>query len=152
MLGQGTKHALDIVFDSALLTRKKLEKEQGFKNLFWNGDSSRMNVRKIGCHFGWDWAPTLLNCGPWRDIWLETSNGRVADVNIDVDVADGLQSATVSIEYAIEGKGEVRVELVDPQSQVIHQQGGIGDVKVARPQYGGQFVKATNHSTPSRRY
>jgi beta-mannosidase len=49
------KNELTILFDSALLVGKRLEKEQGFKNLFWNGDSCRMNVRKIGCHFGWDW-------------------------------------------------------------------------------------------------
>jgi beta-mannosidase len=46
---------LEIVFDPAILVGRALEKKQGFKNLFWNGDSSRMNVRKIGCHFGWDW-------------------------------------------------------------------------------------------------
>jgi beta-mannosidase len=46
---------LQLRFESAFLVGKELEKKQGFKNLFWNGDSSRMNVRKIGCHYGWDW-------------------------------------------------------------------------------------------------
>lgn len=54
-LRDNDKNTLELLFDSALLVGKRLEKEQGFKNLFWNGDSSRMNVRKIGCHFGWDW-------------------------------------------------------------------------------------------------
>ena len=46
---------LEIEFESTFLVGKALEKAQGFKNLFWNGDSSRMNVRKVPCHYGWDW-------------------------------------------------------------------------------------------------
>lgn len=48
-------NVLELTFLSAFLEGKQLEKDQGFKNLFWNGDSSRMKVRKIGCHYGWDW-------------------------------------------------------------------------------------------------
>lgn len=51
----GGDNTLELLFDSAFLEGKRLEKAQGYKNLFWNGDSCRMNVRKIGCHFGWDW-------------------------------------------------------------------------------------------------
>jgi beta-mannosidase len=58
----GEENNLSILFDSAFLEGKRLEKEQGYKNLFWNGDSCRMNVRKIGCHFGWDWYVTLFFC------------------------------------------------------------------------------------------
>lgn len=48
-------NTLEILFESTFLVGKALEKQQGFKNLFWNGDSSRMNVRKVPCHYGWDW-------------------------------------------------------------------------------------------------
>lgn len=48
-------NVLELLFESTFLIGKKLEKAQGFKNLFWNGDSSRMNVRKVPCHYGWDW-------------------------------------------------------------------------------------------------
>lgn len=51
----GAENTLVLRFDSAFLEGKRLERAQGYKNLFWNGDSCRMNVRKIGCHFGWDW-------------------------------------------------------------------------------------------------
>jgi beta-mannosidase len=49
-------NTLEILFGSTFLIGKALEKAQGFKNLFWNGDSSRMNVRKVPCHYGWDWS------------------------------------------------------------------------------------------------
>lgn len=48
-------NTLEILFESTFLVGKALEKQQGFQNLFWNGDSSRMNVRKVPCHYGWDW-------------------------------------------------------------------------------------------------
>ena len=52
---QEKDNVLEIVFESTFLVGKELEKAQGFKNKFWNGDSSRMNVRKVPCHCGWDW-------------------------------------------------------------------------------------------------
>ena len=134
LLDEGEDHTLELLFDSALLTGKRLEKKQGFKNLFWNGDSCRMNVRKIGCHFGWDWAPTLLTSGPWRDIWLEMFTGRIVDVNVDANVADDLQSATVTIHCQTEGKGEALVQLYTPQGIVIHSQSGTGQVTIEQPQ------------------
>ena len=31
-------------------------------------------VRKEPCNFGWDWGPTLITCGIWRNIGIEAFN------------------------------------------------------------------------------
>ncbi|KAH8804365.1 glycoside hydrolase family 2 protein [Xylogone sp. PMI_703] len=99
----------------------KLEKEQGFKNLFWNGDSSCMNVRKVPCHYGWDWGPTLLTCGPWRPIYLEVYSSRISDLFVDVEVDNGLKYAILSPRVEIEQDRDLEVEitLLDPSGSLI---------------------------------
>ncbi|KAF2095313.1 glycoside hydrolase family 2 protein [Rhizodiscina lignyota] len=122
-LREDGKNRLELLFDSALLEGKRLEEEQGFKNLFWNGDSCRMNVRKIGCHFGWDWAPTLLTCGPWRPIMLESFDVRISDLEIDIEVSDTLESARITIMPHVETQLKettVNITLYDPQGTKIH--------------------------------
>ncbi|KKA20968.1 Glycoside hydrolase family 2 protein [Rasamsonia emersonii CBS 393.64] len=116
---------LTILFDSAFLVGKRLEKEQGYKNLFWNGDSCRMNVRKIACHFGWDWGPTLLTCGPWRPIYLESFTARITDLSVDIAVNDGLDAAEVNVAVELEGKASkdaaVEVAIADPEGKLVSQ-------------------------------
>ncbi|PON28027.1 beta-mannosidase [Trichoderma gamsii] len=119
----GGENTLELLFDSAFLEGKRLEKAQGYKNLFWNGDSCRMNVRKIGCHFGWDWAPTLLTCGPWRPVYLESFVTRIADLNIDIDVTDSLDSATVNANLELQGPDNndklVQINISGPDDETV---------------------------------
>nr|WNZ75368.1 hypothetical protein [Trichoderma harzianum] len=134
---EGEENTLELLFDSAFLEGKRLEKAQGYKNLFWNGDSCRMNVRKIGCHFGWDWAPTLLTCGPWRPIYLESFVTRIADLNIDIDVADSLDEATLTITSELQGHDDnelaVRVSVASPDGENVFTGDGNGKVKLTSP-------------------
>ncbi|MEO3874391.1 glycoside hydrolase family 2 protein [Nonomuraea sp. B12E4] len=38
-------------------------------------------IRKMACNFGWDWGPTLVTSGIWRDIGLHSWSGaRLAEV------------------------------------------------------------------------
>jgi len=40
-------------------------------------------VRKMPCNFGWDWGPTLITCGIWRNISLVAfDTARLEDVQI----------------------------------------------------------------------
>ena len=39
----------------------------------WNGDPSRVYVRKAQYHYGWDWGPCLLTAGPYRAWWSASS-------------------------------------------------------------------------------
>ncbi|KFY02058.1 hypothetical protein O988_02383 [Pseudogymnoascus sp. VKM F-3808] len=114
---------LELHFESTFLVGKQLEKDQGFINKFWNGDSSRMNTRKVPCHYGWDWGPTLLTAGPWKPVYLETFAARISDLGIDVEITDNLESAFVTVIVDVEG--EIKsgidcvVELFDPSGQSV---------------------------------
>ena len=43
-------------------------------------------VRKEPCNFGWDWGPTLVTCGIWRDLGIVAFDAaRIADVHVRQD-------------------------------------------------------------------
>lgn len=100
----GGQNELVITFDSAYLRGWKLvEKYPDHKWGCWNGDNSRLAVRKSQYHWGWDWGPALLTCGPWRPINLEVYESRITDLWFDIDVDKSLKSATISTHASIEG-------------------------------------------------
>ncbi|KAL2141466.1 hypothetical protein VTI28DRAFT_2389 [Corynascus sepedonium] len=47
---------------------------------------SRGPVRKAQYHWGWDWGPMFLTCGPWKPVRLETYLSRFEDVRVDYEV------------------------------------------------------------------
>ena len=55
---QHGENELRIVFESAEVKAKEVQKmHPGHKWLCWNGDPSRLGVRKAQYHWGWDWGP-----------------------------------------------------------------------------------------------
>jgi beta-mannosidase len=92
---------LQILFASAWQRGKELEKQYG-ERFVWNGDASRVYVRKAQYHYGWDWGPTLLTAGIWKSIRLESYNARIADIHCPVVVADDLQSAMLPVSITLE--------------------------------------------------
>ncbi|CAG9954940.1 unnamed protein product [Clonostachys rosea f. rosea IK726] len=98
------ENELIINFDSAYLRGCKLvEKYPDHKWGCWNGDVSRLAVRKSQFHWGWDWGPTLLTCGPWRPVNLEVYESRIVDLHADINVKDSLKSASVTVHAPVEG-------------------------------------------------
>ncbi|KAI1342883.1 beta-mannosidase [Xylariaceae sp. FL0016] len=109
----GEENEMVISFDSAYLRGWKLvEKYPDHKWGCWNGDNSRLAVRKTQYHWGWDWGPALLSCGPWRPIHLEVYESRITDLWCDVDVDKSLKSASVVVHAPVEGNGKkVRLDI-----------------------------------------
>ncbi|KAI9772125.1 MAG: hypothetical protein M1840_001414 [Geoglossum simile] len=102
------RNVLEITFESAFLLGKKIpEMYPGHHWGCWNGDPSRLAVRKAQYHYGWDWGPTLLTCGPWRPINIETYESRIADLYFTIDVDPSLKSATIIAKADVEGSAEV---------------------------------------------
>ncbi|KAM7222221.1 beta-mannosidase B [Rhypophila decipiens] len=98
------ENELVIEFESAYLKGWKLvEEHPDHKWGCWNGDSSRLAVRKAQYHWGWDWGPNLNTCGPWRPITLEIYETRLADLNIQSVVDKSLSSAEVAVTAELEG-------------------------------------------------
>jgi beta-mannosidase len=104
---------LEITFDSAYLRGCALvDKHPDHKWGCWNGDTSRLAVRKAQYHWGWDWGPTLLTCGPWRPINLELYETRLSDLYFDTTVGDSLKSAEIVAHAQTEGAAtQVRFEV-----------------------------------------
>ena len=78
----------------------------------WGGAKEiggRAYLRKQPCNFGWDWGPTLVTCGIWRNIELIAFSGaRLTDVAIQQDHgADG--AVTLTIAVAAEKLGDTPV-------------------------------------------
>ncbi|KAL8277704.1 hypothetical protein RQP46_009826 [Phenoliferia psychrophenolica] len=96
----GSTNTLEIVFQSAFITGKIIEEEHLGKDkhyALWNGDASRMWVRKAGYNYGWDWGPVLMTAGPYRPIHLESYNARLTSFWPRITLSPTL-AATLSLE------------------------------------------------------
>ncbi|KAL6309741.1 glycoside hydrolase family 2 protein [Sparassis latifolia] len=90
---------LVINFASAFRKGREVEKQHTKLNL-WNGDSSRLHVRKAQYNYGWDWGPVLMTVGPWKPIKFETYQARITDVDVRTRVAEDL-SANVEVNFSL---------------------------------------------------
>ncbi|HEY9107600.1 MAG TPA: hypothetical protein VIN58_13050 [Roseateles sp.] len=117
------RNELLLCFEPALAEARKVEAVHG-KRALWNGDSARLHVRKAQYHFGWDWGPELVTCGPWRAVRRHGWSARIVDLHCrsEVDVAG--RSATLSISARLAGAGARCVfELLDPEGRCVATQG-----------------------------
>ncbi|GAA5858851.1 hypothetical protein JCM5353_005583 [Sporobolomyces roseus] len=87
------KNTLELAFHSAFRRGRQLEEEQlgkGKHSPAWNGDASRLFVRKAQYNYGWDWGPVLMTAGPWKSIRLEIYTARIYDfwprATVDADL------------------------------------------------------------------
>src|SRR5581483_2333627 len=124
-LAQAGANELRILFESAL--RRGHERAETYGDLrVWNGDASRVYVRKAQYHYGWDWGPTLMTAGPWRPVRLEAFSARIAEIDCPAEVADDLGSARLPVRVQVElapgapSSGlSVRLELFGPAGEQI---------------------------------
>ncbi|ORT60702.1 glycoside hydrolase family 2 protein [Streptomyces sp. CB03238] len=77
---------LDVAFTSAYTEAEAVRAALGERP---NSYPEPFNyVRKMACSFGWDWGPTLVTAGVWREARLEQwSTARLATVRPQVTVA-----------------------------------------------------------------
>ncbi|MEV7404502.1 glycoside hydrolase family 2 protein [Streptomyces sp. NPDC091267] len=88
-LTEGPELPLEVVFTSAYHEAEAVRAELGPRP---NAYPEPFNfVRKMASSFGWDWGPTLVTAGIWREARLERwSTARLAEVRPEVTVgADG---------------------------------------------------------------
>ncbi|KAJ7638773.1 glycoside hydrolase family 2 protein [Roridomyces roridus] len=97
------QNELVVNFDSAYFKAsslgRELEQKHGKLNL-WNGDSSRLHVRKSQYNYGWDWVsefPPMLISSPCRPLGygnpvrLHCYSNRITDLDVRAQVSESLQ-------------------------------------------------------------
>ncbi|EFQ92681.1 hypothetical protein P3342_006437 [Pyrenophora teres f. teres] len=123
-LSFGEKNVLEIEFASARLEAIKIkEKHPEHKWVGFNGDMSRLAVRKAQYHWGWDWGPILNTCGPWREVRLETFQARFEDLRVDYKLDSGLESVQGTICATVQGVSadSVSFDVFDGDKQVFKE-------------------------------
>ncbi len=120
------ENELWLLFESALRRGRQRQAEYGVLTA-WNGDFSRLYVRKAQYAFGWDWWPCLITAGPWQPIRLEAYAQRIIDVHCPADVAPDLSRASLPVSVTIASGNRpldaaglaVHLELFSPAGDVI---------------------------------
>jgi beta-mannosidase len=117
---------LRLLFESSLRRGQQRQAEYSVLTA-WNGDFSRLYVRKAQYAFGWDWGPCLITAGPWLPIRLEAYSQRLGDVHCPAEVAPDLGSAVLPVtitlaagDSAMDGADllAVRLELFGPENDL----------------------------------
>lgn len=119
--GENTLHLL---FETVLDAGHALEAEYG-RRTAWNGDKSRVYIRKAQYHYGWDWGPVILTAGPWQPVTLRGYTARIDDVHVPSEVTPDLSAAYVPVQVTLQGNVDglqVRAELYSPSGDLIAQQ------------------------------
>lgn len=114
------ENSVVILFESAL-RRAKEEESKHSKNFLFNGDSSRLYARKAQYHFGWDWGPVLLTCGPYKPISICSYDSKIHDIHVTSHVDEGL-GADINIAITVSSTDEtlVKVVVLDPAGNQVY--------------------------------
>lgn len=108
------QNELRILFQSALEHGYELAGEKGHL-VVSNGDDTRAYVRKAQYHYGWDWGPVLMTCGPYKEVKVESYDSNITNVFVDANVYEDL-SANVDVSFDLKTKKDAvaKVQLIAP--------------------------------------
>lgn len=120
------EHTLEVEFDSALLKARGLrDQDPSHKWVGFNGDPSRMAVRKAQYHWGWDWGPILMTAGIWRAVRLEVYTARISDLWPRVQLAVHYRTAEVTVstkvDAVVRGEYTARFTLILDGKEIAQQ-------------------------------
>ncbi|KAF4996700.1 hypothetical protein FGRMN_4358 [Fusarium graminum] len=125
VLDPSSVNILAIDFDSALIRGRELQEQNpDHKYELFNGEASRLCVRKAQYHWGWDWGPVLMTAGPWRPVRLEVSSTRIGNVRVDYDITEDLSAIAGTVTVEVEGPVDqltLAVRLGDREVLLTHQ-------------------------------
>ncbi|KAJ9611493.1 hypothetical protein H2200_004677 [Cladophialophora chaetospira] len=122
----GHENELSIVFCSTVTKGKELEDKYGKRKALMR-DPVRNHFRKAGYHWGWDWGPIVLTAGPWKPIYLQHYDSRIADAQVIADLADDHKSANVTVNIRTAGsseKAKFRTKISDHEGNEIESSDG----------------------------
>ncbi len=133
---------IEVRFAPALPFIRSKEAEQHLPTWQYPGAAY---IRKMPCNFGWDWGPTVVTCGIWRNIALVAyDTARLDDVRISQDHGQKDKvKLTVQVFTQSAPSADLKVQLVltspdgkpgkPVESTLINGQGTV-ELTVQRPQ------------------
>ncbi|UBV44455.1 hypothetical protein LAJ19_16855 (plasmid) [Deinococcus taeanensis] len=111
-----------VLFESPLTVGRGREAQGGVRAA-WNGDTSRLYLRKAQYHYGWDWGPVILTAGIWKAVRLNAYSVHLSEVHVPAEVTPDLLQAFIPVHVTLTGElgdVEVRVTLRDPQGRAMN--------------------------------
>ncbi|RLV89770.1 Beta-mannosidase B [Spathaspora sp. JA1] len=115
------KNELRIVFESGIVKARQLEKEAGLGKLAsFNGGSERLHARKAQYHYGWDWGPVLITCGPYKPVKFISYDTLIEDVYVKVDL-DSVAKLDIQTKIETDIDVQLEVKILDPENNLIKQ-------------------------------
>ncbi|MBE9469274.1 MAG: glycoside hydrolase family 2 protein [Bacteroidetes bacterium] len=101
------ENSLKIVFSSVNKTEKQLQSKSNLR--FPEGKKSF--TRKAAYHYGWDWAPKLLNCGIWKPIEIVAwDKCKINNIYFSSNILS-TDKAVIKAEYNISSDEKTRVNI-----------------------------------------
>ncbi|KAK7061680.1 beta-mannosidase B [Favolaschia claudopus] len=97
------ENELILNFDSAFSVGREIEAQHD-KYQLWNGDSSRLHVRKAQYNYGWDWGPILMTTGPWKPVSLQCYDNRVLDLDVRTQISESMDAKFTAVFTSAEKK------------------------------------------------
>ncbi|CAN9089791.1 unnamed protein product [Alternaria alternata] len=98
------ENVLEIVFESARKKGRELvEQHKEHRFIVHQTEISRGPVRKAQFHWGWDWGPVLMACGPWKPVSIETWSCQLSSPGVQYELSQNLKSAEVKVKVGWEG-------------------------------------------------
>ncbi|RJE26160.1 hypothetical protein PHISCL_01510 [Aspergillus sclerotialis] len=115
------RNKLEIIFEPALLKAREIKSQHPeHKWVGFNAEMARLAVRKAQYHWGWDWGPVLMTCGPWRPVRLEVYQARIDDIYVDYTVSDHHKSVQGAVKCQVDGPSgstvDIKVAIPDKES------------------------------------
>jgi len=113
-------NSVEVKFDSVLPFIRTKDAERHLPTWQYPGAAY---VRKMPCNFGWDWGPTLITCGIWRNISLVGyDTARFEDVQILQDHSQKGQvklTLNVSAENIASSMLGARIIVTTPDGKIL---------------------------------
>ncbi|KAK5940758.1 hypothetical protein PMZ80_007175 [Knufia obscura] len=110
-VAEDVENVLEIVFEPARQKGIELVKQHPeHRWIVHQTEVSRAPVRKAQYHWGWDWGPILITCGPWKPIVLHSYTTHIEDLWVEYSLTDDLQKVTGKICAIVSGSQPENVQ------------------------------------------
>ena len=104
------------------------EQKQNLRGKLPNAYSDPTNqIRKMACNYGWDWGPTLVTVGLWKDVELHQFSNKFSEVRALPGFED--ETACLSIDLSVVGIEQELLAIVILDGKEISRETFIRSIK-----------------------